>query len=334
MLLVYVDDCILAGPDSKAIDREIKSLQRDYDLTDEGDLNNYLGLSVTRDSEGAIHVTQPHLIQRIIAAVGLQDDSKMHNTPANVLLHKDTDGPPFDAPWKYRSLVGMLSYLANTSRPDISMAVHQCARFSINPRKSHQLAIKRIARYLKATADKGLILRPESDPNLDVWVDADFAGSYNKSIPDDPSNVLSRTGFAILYAGCPIVWSSKMQTEIALSTTEAEYIALSTAMRDVIPIKQLFDEMRDHKFLVPYSTPALRCTVFEDNSGALELARAPKMRPRTKHIAIKYHHFRAHIKNKSVQIVYTPTKEQLADILTKPIPATQFIYLRKKLCGW
>ncbi len=92
-----------------------------------------------------------------------------------------------------------------------------------------------------------------------------------------------------------MAWVSKKQTEIALSTTEAEYIALSQAMRDVIPFLELIGELKDHLNL-EIEKPEIACTLFEDNNGALELANAPRYRPRTKHIALKYHHFREHVK--------------------------------------
>ena len=103
-------------------------------------------------------------------------------------------------------------------------------------------------------------------------------------------------GYVITYAGCPMHWSSKMQTEIALSTTEAEYIAHSQAMREVLPIIWLMEEARKHEIPVLNATPKIHCKVFEDNAGAIEIANVPKMRPRTKHLNIKYHHFREEVK--------------------------------------
>jgi hypothetical protein len=151
---------------------------------------------------------------------------------------------------------------------------------------------------------------------LECYVDADFAGSWCKETSAKPASVLARTGYVIRLFGCPILWVSKLQTEIALSTTESEYIALSQAMREVVPLLDIFGQInkafkcQDHK-------PTVKCTVFEDNNGALELATAPKMRPRTKHIAIKYHHFRSSMDSGAVQIKRVDTKNQIADLLTK-----------------
>ena len=147
------------------------------------------------------------------------------------------------------------------------------------------------------------------------------------------SSVLSQTGYAIIFSGFPILSKSVLQTEISLSTCEAEYIALSTAMREIIPMKRVLKEITKIMNCKLKETRTFS-TIFEDNNGALELAKVPKMRPRTKHIAIKYHHFREHVKNKTVKVVHVDTNEQLADILTKPLSPVKFERLRKKLMGW
>ena len=138
-----------------------------------------------------------------------------------------------------------------------------------------------------------------------------------------------------MYANCPILWSSKMQSIITLSTTEAEYVALSTALRDVIYIMQLTNELQSHGFFVPSKgAPKVTYRVFEDNAGATELANNPKLRPRTKHIAIPYHHFRQHVSAGTIKIDPISTKHQIADIFTKPLPREAFQYLRGLLQGW
>ena len=140
-------------------------------------------------------------------------------------------------------------------------------------------------------------------------------------------------GYVIYYFGCPLIWVSKLQAEISLSTVEAEYIALSQSMRDIIPLIDQIDEM-DGIFNDYSPKPILHCKLFEDNNGALELAKSPRYRPRTKHIAIKYHHFREHVKLGKVSINPIDTKEQIADIFTKALPTITFDYLRYKLLGW
>jgi hypothetical protein len=146
-------------------------------------------------------------------------------------------------------------------------------------------------------------------------------------------NVLSRTGYIIYYAGCPIHWVSKLQTEIALSTTESEYIALSQSIQEVIPMMNILDKFWNILF-IEEQVPKMKCTVFEDNLSCISVATAPRMTPRTKHIALKYHHFRSFVKNESIKILPIGTAEQTANILTKPLSGELFLYLRKKMMGW
>ena len=227
----------------------------------------------------------------------------------------------------------MLGYLQNSTRPDISMAVHQCARFNANPMLCHEKAVKYIARYLLSTSDKGIHYKPDPSKGLECYVDADFAGGWSSGDHTNPECVLSRTRFVIMYAGCPITWCSKLQTEIALSTTEAEYIALSQSMREIIPFMNLMMEVGGI-FELHNPTPKLHCKVFEDNRSCIRVAESPRFTPRTKHIAIKYHHFRKHVADKTITIFPINTKDQLADIFTKPLDRVIFTKLRKELMGW
>jgi hypothetical protein len=196
------------------------------------------------------------------------------------------------------------------------------------------MAVRQIVRYLLGTKDKGIILDPK-DQEFIVWCDADFCGNWN---PDtaitDAVTAKSRSGYAITYASCPIFWASKMQTEVTLSTTEAEYVSLSQSLRDVIPLMRIVDEIRQRFDAGIAAKPMVRCTVFEDNSGAMEMANVPKMRPRTKHINNKYHHFREHVRNKTISILAVDTKDQVADYLTKPLPKEIFQKHRLALQNW
>ncbi len=125
-----------------------------------------------------------------------------------------------------------------------------------------------------------------------TYCDADFSGLCNKALaPVDPSTSKSQSGWIIFYAGCYVSWASKLQSQVALYTTKAECIAMSQAMRDVIPIMGLLQETRERDFKVLCTKSYMYCKVFEDNSGALELARLPKLRPRSKHINVCYHYF-------------------------------------------
>ena len=141
-------------------------------------------------------------------------------------------------------------------------------------------------------------------------------------------------GYMITYAGCPVLWASKLQTEIALSSTESEYITLSQALREVIPLTSLIKEAQKRSIDVHTHRAKVRCTVFEDNTGAAEIARVPKMRPQTKHLNIKYHHFREHAKKGAITIEATTSEQQLAVIFTKPLNLLLFNQHRKRIVGW
>ena len=226
----------------------------------------------------------------------------------------------------------MLNYLVNCTQPDLAYFVYQCARFCADPRSSHEHAFKRIIRYLlylKRHAKLGIKYRPGITKSIVVNVDASFTGEWNTAWSEEPSSVISRTGYIILYVGCPIIWCSKLQTEIALSTTESEYIALSQSLRDVLPLMSLLAELNS-VFPGAKDMPTIHCTVFEDNKGCIDLVNIPKMRPRTKHIGLKCHHFRKHVSDKTVSIKYIDTKDQIADLFTNALGDPQFTYLRDK----
>jgi hypothetical protein len=213
-------------------------------------------------------------------------------------------------------------------------AVHQVAKYSSCPKQEHGEAILYIVRYLMRTRDMGLKFKPDRSKGFENYCDADFSGNWKQYIAEfDPSTAKSRSGWITFYAGCPIIWNSKIQTQVALSTTEAEYIALSQSLRDVIPIMQLLDEMKSRGFEVICTSPHVFCKTFEDNSGALELARLPKLRPRTKHINVCYHHFREHVRKGLIKIFPIDTDDQIADTLTKPLAQNAFCRHRKHMCG-
>jgi hypothetical protein len=213
--------------------------------------------------------------------------------------------------------------------------VHQCARFSSNPKQSHAIAVRYIARYLAGTREKGITLAPTKTKGFECYVDASHAGDWKQqSAADDPVTAKSRTGYVITYADCPIVWVSTLQTEIALSTTEAEYIALSTVMREILPMLTLIKEAARRKIIPKTSKPMIHCKLFEDNKGAIEMANVPKMHPRTKHLNIKYHFFRQYVQKGILQVVHKAGVDQAADIFTKALDLVSFQHHRNKIMGW
>ena len=344
VLLIYTDDVIIIDKESDInIDKCIQDLQTIFDVEDEGTLEDYLGVKVTHRSDGTIELTQPQLIDSILADLSLLDMHGNHkgNTTAKDLPAKttkligpDTSGPDFDYDWDYRSVLGKLNFLEKSTRADIAYTVHQCARFTASPKKSHGEAIKYLGRYLLKTRRQGLIIKPDNTKSFECYVDADFCGNWDKNIAaEDPNTAKSRSGFVIKYAGVPIYWSSKMQTQFALSTAESEFLALSAATRHVKSVMYLLEEV-NQKFTRVHTKPRVYCKLFEDNSAALEIARVPKLRPRTRHINVIYHHFRNEVANKRLLVLPIATTHQQADFLTKACDRTTFERHRRSVLGW
>ena len=308
------------------------------DLTVEGDISDFLGVEISKKEDGKIHLTQPHLIDQILKDVRLTADNvSVKQTPCQVTapLKRHSQSDAFDGRFDYRSVIGKLNYLEKSTRPDISYAVHQCARFQSDPKKEHGNAVMWICRYLAGTRDKGLIFDPK-EQSFDCYVDADFTGNWDKEgEPEtDPDTARSRTGFVVFFAGCPLLWTSKLQGQISLSSTESEYVALSAALRQVIPLMELAKEMAAQGIDVQATTPKVHCRVFEDNSGALEMATTYKMRPRTRHLNVQYHHFRHHVEQGLITIHAIRSEDQPADILTHPVTAAMLQKHRLTIMGW
>jgi hypothetical protein len=336
--LVYVDDCLFFARDKSQIQNYIKEIQdAGFELTIEADVYAFLGVEFALDSDtGKISLTQTGLINKIIKMADLEN-ANPKSTPADKNpLGPCPDDEPHNEEWSYASMIGCLYYLANNSHPDIQFAVHQCARYTHCSKKAHSVAVKRIVKYLLGTRDKGLILSPTKEFTLNMYADADFAGLWTANADEqDPVKVKSQSGHVILLANCPLLWSSKLQTEIACSTMEAEFIALSSAMRDLIPARHLLQAIGKALSCNVPEGANLQSTVFEDNNGCLQLATIPNMTPRSKHIGVKYFWFHSKVGvDKGVSIIKCDTKDQLADIFTKGLPFDQFSILHHKLMGW
>ena len=193
--------------------------------------------------------------------------------------------------------------------------------------------MRKVLRYLKHTKSKGTILTPNPLKGLEVYVDVDFAGNWDPTEPEnDADTARSRHGYIIKFKGCTVVCKSQLQTEITLSSTEAEYTGLSYALREAIPLIDLINEINSFSDLGETSS-TVKCNVFEDNSGALETTTIHKYRPRTKHINCRLHHFRTYVNDGTISIKKISTHNQIVDILTKPLPNPQFKLLRKEIIG-
>ena len=182
VFLVYIDDCIVFGPNDQSIEQVVTDLHacsRQFTDDDQSHVSDFLGIQVQKLEDGSILLTQPQLIDSIINDLHLQTSSNHKKTPSvtTSLLHKDADGPEMTPDFHYCSVIGKLDFLEKSNRPNISISVHQCARFSENPKRSHAEAVKQIRRYLLSSRDKGLVIRPNQMWQFDCWVDADFAGN-------------------------------------------------------------------------------------------------------------------------------------------------------------
>lgn len=358
LIVLYTDDCLIFSLQDSIIQDIIKGLKTNHLLLkDQGEVADFLGIRVCRSADNSmITMTQTGLIDDILKQVGMDaTGSRKHETtaptPAGGLVFSDPNSAPHHETWNYRSVIGKLNFLAMNTCPDIAYAVHQCARFSNAPKKCHKTAVLRIVRYLKGTRNEGMILRPQSSYALDAFCDSDYAGNYHSTISDLRESVLSRTGYIITYCNCPIVWSSKLQSIIALSSTESEYIALSTCARELIPLRTLIRElMAKGPFMnlnIQSSTPATTSfttniedkklgpsTIYEDNQACLILATSEGAKQRTKHIAVCYHHFRDEIRNGNIMITKVATTNNWADIFTKALARPLFTKHRSSILGW
>lgn len=343
-IIVYVDDILLFSKSDDDINKVIANLRdQEIQIRREGTAEGFLGVAVERIHDGNFHMikmTQEGLTKRVVEALGL---CSLYSTPISTPaesapLPKDVNGAPASENFNYAAVVGMMLYLSGHTRPDIAFAVHQCARYTFCPTRRHEKALIRIGRYLKGTMKRGMTLKPTSEPRVDCYPDADFAGLYGHEDNQDPHCARSRTGFVILAFGCPILWKSKLQTEIALSTMEAEYIAISTACRDLFPVVDLIRELCRVTGMDTTFKSKIYVKIHEDNVGALRLGKLEprRMTPRSKHYAIKYHWFRTHVADpsKRIQLTKIDTANQLGDIFTKGLTRASFEHLRCSLMGW
>jgi hypothetical protein len=336
IFMVYLDNGIFLGSNDLQLQEVIKEFQNlGLNIEDQGHMEDYVGVNIKKLKDGSYEFTQQGLIDSIIDDIGLILDAKVKPVPAKVSLqlHAFKDEPTFNL-FNYRSAVSKLNYLAQTTRLDIMYAMHQIVKYLSDPRQSHGEAILYLVHYLKKTWDLGLNFKPDPKKGLECYCDADFSGNWNREFAHVyPSTAKSQSRWIIFYAGCPISWTFKLQSQIALSTTKAEYITMSQALRDIIPIINLLQEMRERNFKVICIKPCVYCNIFEDNAEALELARLPKLRPRTKHINACYHHFGKHVQKGLIKIFPIDTKDQVADAFTKALAQNDFRHHCRHMCG-
>ena len=283
-------------------------------IKDMGKLHYFLGTNILQDEKSEnIWIGQPVYTTNLLKRFGMQD-CKAVGTPVDVstkLVKATSDDDCIDQQL-YQSAIGSLLYLSVSTRPDITYAVSTLARFSSNPTKQHWVALKRVMRYLKGTVNYGINYSKKGSKDCICYSDADWAGDI-----DDRK---STSGYLFQISGGAVTWSSKKQSCVALSTAEAEYIALSSAAQEAVWMRQLTTELG--------SPPETATIIHEDNQSAISMTKNPQFHGKSKHIAIKYHFIREQVSDGTIQIQYCPTREMVADIFTKGLGGEQFRKLR------
>ncbi|KAG8930012.1 hypothetical protein FRC01_003405 [Tulasnella sp. 417] len=321
-VVLYVDDVTLFSPNLKLLQKIEATLEKTFDMTNEGDIAYYLGIRIWRDRQNRImRLDQYKFIDSILERFGMSD-CKPVKTPleANLKLYKSTiplDQIDKDFQHLYQSIIGSLQYAANGTRPDIAYAVNKLAQFSVNPTDEHMKAAKHVLRYLKGT--RNLVLQYSNQqgptafstaefkepPKIQGYTDSDWAG--------DPNDRKSHSGYVYILSGGAISWKSRKQETIALSSVEAEYIASCAAAKHAKWLHKLFKELGLDISTIPVQV---------DNQGAISLQHNPIDHDRSKHIDIKYHFVREAIQENFIATNYIPTQYQSADIFTKPLGTT------------
>ena len=311
-LLVYIDDILVTGNNKASISSLIYALQQEFPLKDLGELTFFLGIEVAR-TPTQLHLQQTKYITNLLHKNGMVG-AKPYSAPCvpGSQLSSSAGDPLLD-PSIYRQVVGALQYCTLT-RPDIAYSVNQLCQHLHSPTTLHWIVVKRVLRYLKGTPNHGLHF--SKGPHcLAAFCDADWVGN-----PDD---CRSTTGFGVLFGLCLISWCAKKQPIVSRFSTEAEYRALAMLTTELYWLSMLFKELH-----VPLPTvPKIWC----DSLGALALASNPICHAQTKHNEVDYHFIREKVLNKDISVHYLSTHDQLADIFTKGLPSSRFLFFCDKL---
>lgn len=277
-----------------------------------GELTFFLGLQIKQCQYGTF-ISQTKYCKELLKRFGIESAKEMATpmSPA-CYLDKDEHGKSIDVS-KYRGIIGSLLYLTS-SRPDIMFSVCMCARYQVNPKESHLTAVKRIMKYLLGTKEMGLWYPKGSTCTLIGYSDSEFARCK--------LDRKSTSGTCHILGNSLVSWFSKKQTSVALSTTEAKYVAAGSYCAQILWMKQQLIDYGVYLDHIP-----IKC----DNTSAINLTKNPVMHSRTKHIEIRHHFIRDHIQSGDVVIEHIDTSKQLADIFTKPLNKESFFFIIREL---
>lgn len=305
ILIVFVDDIIIASNDDTLLNNCRMSLCDRFKMKDFGELTYFLGIDF-KFINHCIEMNQTKCIQKILERFQMSD-CKVKSTPCDLSftnLSADDSNELAD-PKLFKEIVGSLIYVMTCTRPDITYVVTRLSQCMNRPTKADLNAAKHVLRYLKGTMNKCLkFTRSQDELKLIGYSDSDWAGSNDRKSTSGYAFTLNSDGPLISY-------KSKKQNVVALSSCEAEYVAITVAVQEAKFLKQLYSDM---------TCSILQCvTVFVDNQGAISLGNNPVHHQRSKHIDVKYHFIRLEIQNKSIELKYIPTSENVADVFTKPM---------------
>ena len=335
MIVQYVDDMGISAKCQEDIDLFVSDLRKEgLVLTQEESFSEFLGIKFETRADGSKEMTQKGLIKKILATAGMQECNPNALPHGSQPLVKDQNGPPMKEPWNIRAIVGMLLYLSTNTRPDIAFAVSQVCRFTSNAKQSHATGVKTILRYLKGTQEMGTIVKPSTNIKLDLYVDADFAGMYGVEENSESDSAKSRMGYILFLCGWPLVWKSQLLSCISTSTTHAEYHALSSALKVLLPCKWVTQEIVNNMPSMKLENTTIHATAFEDNAAAFHLATNQRLTNRTKYFWIKLHWFWEHYNNKEFEISKCPSAANIADFHTKCLSRDKFTTHRRSAIGW
>ena len=325
-LALYVDDLIYAG-DDQLITWFKTELGRRFKVTHDGAVHWILGIRVSRDRpKRTLHMTQELYLVDMLRKFNMSD-CKPVQTPMETTTHLSKAMSPTSPEERhemtgkpYKELVGSLLYAANCTRPDLAFAVGVLCRHMEDPGIEHWKAAKRVLRYISGTTRMGLNFGEEtSELELTGFTDSDFAG--------DVDGRRSTSGMIYRLNGAAIAWGSRLQGSVALSSTEAEYIAMSWAAQEGTYLRQLLVDLGQG------TATAGPTKLAGDNQGSLFLARNTALSKRSKHIDVRHHYIRQCVEGGLVRLEYIPTADLVADVLTKPLPVPSFVKHRAVLLG-
>lgn len=314
-LLLYVDDMILASSSQAELNKLVAAFSSEFDMKDLGQLSKFMGMRINYDVyRGLLSLDQEEYIEQILAKLNMSQ-CKAVSTPIESLPHIEKADPANFTEHPYRTAIGMLMYLVLCTRPDLAFAVNYFSRFQDAANDQHWNYVKRVLRYLRGSSDVKLVYRRSEDaPILVGYTDADHAA--------DRLDCKSTSGYVFKLFNNSVLWASRKQQTVALSTTEAEYVSACMASKEALWLHKLITDM---KIEVP-----LPLEIFEDNQGAIFISKNPETRL-SKHIAVKLFFLRDLVEEGKLKLTYIRSEEQLADVLTKALPAPKFNILRQQL---